>query len=110
MINLFMEANLAAYRPKHCYWLGLLLLIRVAFYLEIAYNNSNEANASLLATELIAACLLFLKAYGGKVYKKKLIDCLDSFTFLNLLILSIAQLYSQNNNTWQMIAAKLKFQ
>jgi hypothetical protein len=106
-INLFMEANLAAYRPKHRYWSGLLLLIRVAFYLEIAYNNTNKANTGLLATGLIAACLLFLKAHGGKVYKKKMIDCLDTFTYLNLLILSLAQLYSQNNKTGQMIAAKI---
>ena len=105
-LNLFMDANVAAYRPKHRYWSGLLLLIRVALYLEIAYNNSNKANASFLATGLIAACLLFLKAYGGKVYKKKMVDFLDSFTYLNLLILSIAQLYNQNNKTGQMIAAK----
>ena len=75
-----MQANLAAYDSKHRYWTGLLLLIRVAFYLEIAYNNSNELNASLLTTGSIAACLLFLKAFGGNVYKKKMIDRLDTLS------------------------------
>ena len=64
-LKLFMQANLAAYDSKHCYWTGLLLLIRVAFYLEIAYNNSNELNASLLTTGSIAACLLFFKSIWG---------------------------------------------
>ena len=106
-LNLFMQGNLAAYDSKHRYWTGLLLLIRVAFYLEIAYNNSNELNASLLTTGSIAACLLFLKAFGGNVYKKKMIDRLDTFTYLNLLLLSIAQLYTQPDKAKQMITAKI---
>ena len=107
-LNLFMEANVAAYNSKHRYWIGLLLLIRVLLYLEIAYNNFNETNASLLATALIAACLLFVKTlYGSKVYKNKMIDYLDSSCYLNLLILSTAQLYSQHNKTGQIIATKI---
>ncbi len=105
-LQLFMEANVAPYNSKHRYWTGLLLLIRVAFYIEIAYNNSNETNMSLLATGLIAACLLFAKTlYGNKIYKRRMIDYIDSFSYLNLLILSIAQLYSQNNKAEQIITA-----
>ncbi len=107
-LNLFMEANVAAYSPKHRYWIGLLLLIRVALYLEIAYHNSYKINASILATGLLSACLLFAKTlYRNKVYKKRMIDYLDSFSYLNLLILSIAQLYNQQNKTGQIIAAKI---
>ena len=106
-LNLFMEANVTAYNSKHRYWTGLLLLIRVAYYLLIAYNTSNEVNASLLTMGLMATCLLFLKAYRGKVYKKKMIDHLDSFTYLNLLILSIGQLYNQSNKTGQTIVIKI---
>ena len=57
---------MAAYTPKHRYWIGLLLLIRIVHYLETAYDNSNELSASVLVTILIAACLLFLKALTGK--------------------------------------------
>ena len=106
-LNLFMEANVTAYNSKHRYWTGLLLLIRVAYYLLIAYNTSNEVNASLLAMGLMATCLLFLKAYRGKVYKKKMIDHLDTFTYFNLLILSIGQLYNQSNKTGQTIVIKI---
>ena len=107
-LNLFMEANLAAHTPKHRYWTGLLLLIRVALYIEIAYHNSYEINASILATGLIAGYLLFAKVlYRTKVYKKGVVDYLDSFSYLNLLVLSTAQLYHQNNTTGQIIAAKL---
>lgn len=107
-LNLFMEANLAAHTPKHRYWTGLLLLIRVALYIEIAYHNSYEINASIVATGLIAGCLLFAKVlYRTKVYKKRVVDYLDSFSYLNLLVLSTAQLYYQNNTTGQIIVAKL---
>ncbi|MCG8620886.1 MAG: hypothetical protein MJE68_02640, partial [Proteobacteria bacterium] len=107
-LNLFMEANLAAHTPKHRYWTGLLLLIRVALYIEIAYHNSYEINASIVATGLIAGCLLFAKVlYRTKVYKKRVVDYLDSFSYLNLLVLSTAQLYYQNNTTGQITVAKL---
>ena len=107
-LNLFMEANVAAYNTKHRYWSGLLLLIRVALYLEIAYYNSYAINAGILATGLIAGSLLFTKAlYRKKVYRKRMIDNLDSFSYLNLLVLSIAQLYNHNNDRGQIIAAKV---
>ena len=97
-LNLFMEANVAAYNSKHCYWTGLLLLTRVALYLEIAFNTSNQTRSSVSATGLVCACLLFIKALSGnKIYKKKLIDYLNSFCYLNLLILSVALLHYHNN-------------
>ena len=74
-----MEANVAAFKPKHRYWPGLLLLIRVALYLVIAYNNSYESSTSVLITGLMVACLLLLNVWAGNIYKVKLIDCLDCF-------------------------------
>ena len=107
-LNLFMEANLAAYNSKHRYWTGLLLLIRVILYLEIAINTSDQTSNSLFTTGLISACLLFVKTlFGSSVYKKKLIDYLDSFCYLNLLILSGAQLYFHSNIRGRIIAAKV---
>ena len=100
-LNSFMEANVACYTPTHRYWTGLLLFARVAHYLETAYNNSNESSASILGTILIAAGLLFLKALSGKVYRNQVIDYLDSLCYLNLLILSVSQLYCQNTNNQQ---------
>ena len=108
-LNSFMEANVACYTPTHRYWTGLLLFARVAHYLETAYNNSNESSASILGTILIAAGLLFLKALSGKVYRNTVIDYLDSLCYLNLLILSVSQLYCQNTNNQkgQIIAVKV---
>ena len=107
-LNLFMEANVAAYNSKHRYWTGLLLLTRVALYLEIALNTSNQTSSSLLATGLVCACLLFVKAlYGSSVYKKKLIDYLDSFCYLNLLILSVAQFHYHDNREGKIITAQV---
>ena len=104
-LNLFMEANLAAYNSKHRYWSGLLLLIRVALYFEIALDTTNRRSNNLLATGIICTCLLFIKALSGiRVYKNKLIDCFNSFCYVNLLILSI--IYHSNRNE-RMIAAKV---
>ena len=70
-LNLFMEANLATYSSKHRYWTGLLLLIRVALYLEIALDTSNRKSNNLLATGIICTCLLFVKTLSGSnVYKR----------------------------------------
>ncbi len=105
--NSFMEVNVAAYRPKQRYWTGLMLLIRVALYLEIAYNY-RESKASLLATALIAASLLLLIiVVGGNVYRKKFVGCLNSLFYFNLLMLSIAQFYWQNNTKGKRISAEI---
>ena len=89
-LNLFMEANLAAYNSKHRYWTGLLLLIRVALYLEIAVDTSDRKSNSLVATGIVCTCLLFIKALSGSpVYKNKLVDYFNSICYMNLLLLSI---------------------
>ena len=79
-LNLFMEANLAAYSSKHRYWTGLLLLIRVVLYLEIALDTSNQTSNNLVATGLICTCLLFVKTLSGSnVYKKNLLTISTPF-------------------------------
>ena len=84
-----------------------MLLIRVVLYLEIAYNY-RESKASLLATALTAASLLLLMTVvGGNIYRKKFVGCLNSFCYFNLLVLSIAQLYWQNNTKGQRISAEI---
>ncbi len=104
-LNLFMEANLAAYSSKHRYWSGLLLLIRVALYLEIALDVTNRRSNNLLATGIICTCLLFVKALSGRnVYKNKLVDYFNSVCYANLLILSIVY---HNDRKGQMVAAKV---
>ena len=105
--NSFMEANVAAYTPKHRYWTGLLLFIRVILYLVIAYNTK-EPRASFLATALIVASLLLVMVtLKGNIYRNKLIGCLNSSCYLNLLMLSIAHLYWQNNTRGQNISIEI---
>ena len=104
-LNLFMEANLAAYSSKHRYWSGLLLLIRVALYFKIALDTTNQRGNNLLATGIICTCLLFIKALSGiRVYKNKLIDYFNSICYMNLLIFSI--IYHSNRNG-RLVAAKV---
>ena len=104
-LNLFMEANLAAYSSKHRYWSGLLFLIRVVLYLEVAVDTTNRRNNNLLATGIICTCLLLFKALSGSnVYKNRLVDYFNSFCYTNLLILSIVY---HNNRKGRTVAAKV---
>ena len=43
----------------------------------------------------------------GNVYRKKFVGCLSSFSYFNLLMLSIAQLYWQNSVRGQKISAEI---
>ena len=100
-----MEANLAPYSAKHRYWTGLLLLIRVVLYLEIALDTTNRKSNNLLATGIICISLLFVKTLSGShVYKNKMIDYFNSLCYVNLSILSIIY---HSNRKGRTIAAKL---
>ena len=52
----FLELHHAPYQPNHCYWTGLLLLVRVSIYLVSAFNPSGDPKIMLLSTTFIMCC------------------------------------------------------
>ncbi len=71
-LNLFMEANLAPYKPKYRFWTGLLLFVRILLHLTSALNVSNSFQLNLLAVgmTLCVTSLIIFKAYiGNTIYK-----------------------------------------
>ena len=92
-LQTFIETYHTPYTPRHRYWTGLLLLVRVVLHLVAAVNVSNSPQVALFSVSLTTGGLLFL-GYCGRVYKKWPLDLLDSFFYFNLLLLSLVTWYS----------------
>ena len=100
-LNFFMEAYHAPYTPKHRYWTGLLLLARAIIYLIATANVSGDPQIQLISIIIILSCVIFLKMIiATKIFKKWLIDSLESFFYFNIIILASFTAYnlSMGNN------------
>ena len=96
-LSLFMEANLAPYKPKYRFWMGLLLLVRIVIYLTQAFNFSNSFHLNLLVVGLSVTSLIAVKAYkGGNIYKKQCLDCLELTYYFNIILLTAVTAYSES--------------
>ena len=100
-LNFFMEAYHAPYTPKHRYWTGLLLLARAIVYLIATANVSGDPQIQLISIIIILSCVILLKMFiATKIFKKWLIDSLESFFYFNIIILASFTAYnlSTGNN------------
>ena len=98
---LFMEAYHVPYTPKHRYWTGLLLLARAIIYLISAANISGDPQIQLVSIIFILSCIILLKMFiATKIFKKWLIDSLESFFYFNVIFLASFTAYnlSTGNN------------
>ena len=100
-LNLFMEAYHAPYTPKHRYWTGLLLLARAFIFLIATANVSGDPQIQLISIVFIMSCIILLKMFiATKIFKKWLIDSLESFFYFNIIFLASFTAYnlSTGNN------------
>ena len=89
----FVDAYAGPYRDKHRYWVGLLLMIRVLFLLIFTLNRSNNPSYNLLSVTIVAVGLMaFLSSTGG-VYKNWILNVIESFSLMNLALLSVGLLF-----------------
>ena len=93
-LNLFMEANLAPYKPKYRFWTGLLLFVRIILHLVPAMNYNNNPHLNLLAVGLSVTFLIALKAYfGNSIYKTVTLDYLELSYYFNIVLLTVVTSY-----------------
>ena len=96
----FIDAYHAPYKPKHCYWPGLLLVLRFFLLLVFALNPQQHSNANLLVI-LVGAGILQLWAWvSGWVFRNWCLDVLEGSFVLNLITLAAATFFvklSQGN-------------
>ena len=93
-LNLFMEANLAPYKPKYRFWTGLLLFVRIILHLVPAMNYNNNPHLNLLAVGLSVTFLIALKAYfGNSLHKTATLDYLELSYYFNIVLLTVVTSY-----------------
>ena len=80
----------APYKPNHRYWTGLLLLLRCALFLVVAFNVSGDHSINLLVISSATIGLFVGFALLGKVYKSWYLNALELSFILNVSMLAVA--------------------
>ncbi len=108
----FMDAYYAPFNPQHCYWVGLLLLTRIALYMHAIGFNSEptlEHKATLLAIIGTVFFLLLLKQLRVRVYKNWIIDLLETSFLVNLGIFAAGTYHILSTETKEQQLTQLVF-
>ena len=101
-LSSFMEIYLTPYTPRHRYWTGLLLLVRVSVYLVSAFNPSGDPRVILLTTNFITSSIfLYIAIFGVRMYKNRFINAMETLTYFNIMALSIFTWYTIDADTNQ---------
>ena len=95
----FLEIYHAPYTPKHRYWTGLLLLVRIAVYLVSASNPSNDPRVTLLSTIFIISCVVtYMTVFGIRLYRNQFVNVLENVTYFNIIATSLFTWYTLDSN------------
>ena len=101
-LSLFVEANLAPYKPKYRFWMGLLLLVRIVLHLAPAFNLSNSSRVNLLVVGVSVTTLIVIRTYFGRyIYKRAFLDYLELTYLFNIVLLTIATAFYSDQNSKQ---------
>ena len=99
-LNVFITTYHVPHNSKYRYWTGLLLLVRVVFYVTASVTESSDPETLALSSALlIGGIILFKGVTGQRVYHKSLVDCVDTVLNYNLLALAVITLYDFKYNT-----------
>ena len=101
-LNVFIAAYHAPYNSKYRYWTGLLLLVRVVLYITSSLTICGGPKTSLVTTIILVGCLFLLKGLGRvQVYKKLVVDVIETGLYFNLLALTALSLYDYKTDITQ---------
>ena len=107
-LNSFIEAYHAPYKPKYRYWTGLLLFVRAMVSVAITANVSGDLRNNLLMVGILTMFLVLLKSsLGEKIYRNKILDTFDGVSYFNLLLFTLASLYSLGDRQSQKVSANI---
>ena len=79
----FMKSHHAPFSDKHRYWVGLLLLARLAHYLISVFLTDLIV---ILSASLLALSLILYKQLIGRIYITRWLDSLESLLLVNLTV------------------------
>ena len=92
----FLDAHYAAFKPRHHYWFGLLLVIRAATLLSSAVIPSDNANIVVFSIALSSVLLTY---WGQNVYWHSATTNFSIAFFINLSFLNLTKLFVNNTNS-----------
>ena len=99
-LNVFIATYHVPHNSKYRYWTGLLLLVRVIFYVTTSVTESSDPETlSLSSALLIGSLILFKGVSTRRVYRKSLVDVVDTVLNYNLLALAVITSYDFKHNT-----------
>ena len=88
------DAYTGPFKDNYRFWTGLLLLLRSILLVTFAVNVLGENSLNLLTIAAASPLILAVSLAFHGVYKKKNLNILESFFFLNLSILSTGVHYA----------------
>ena len=86
----FMKAHHAPFSDNHRYWVGLLLLVRLAHILTTAFANDTVV---ILFVVTLSSALLLTKSTSKTIYSKHAVCFLETTFLVNLGLLASSSLY-----------------
>ena len=95
-IKPLLDSYYAPYKKNTRYWTGFLLVIRCILYIVFSYNSLRDINKNLLAIVITFTGIGFIAWISGRVYKSFIVELIERFIYINLIILSAATLTQVN--------------
>ena len=93
-LNAFIASHHVPHNSKYRYWTGFLLLVRVVLYITASVTVSAKPQTfPLITNTLIGGLIVFKCIRGVRVYKKSLVDLVDTALYFNLLVFSAFSQY-----------------
>ena len=93
------DAYFGQLKPKHQYWVGLLLLVRVFLLVLFATTSAVIPGVNILAVVIVGIGLFFYLTIAGVVYKSLALSVLELSFIANLTVLAAVNLYITNDIT-----------
>ena len=94
----FFDAYFGQLKPKHHYWVGLLLLVRVVLLVLFAATSAVVPKLNIIAMVIIGLMLLVKQIYTSSMYKSLHLSILENSFIVNLTVLGVAKLYMLPND------------
>jgi len=102
----FLDAHYAPFTPKHSFFFGLIVMVRLVLYLVSAFNVHGDPNVSLVSIMMVLVFLVSLKlVMTGKIYKKWFVGTIETSFICNIMVFTIATLYVRETNGNQSVVS-----
>ena len=94
----FFDAYFGQLKPKHYYWIGLLLLVRLILLILFAATSAVVPRINIIAIAFTGVSLSIYTSVRGLVYKSRSLSLLEGSFIVNLTVLSITKVYMLPND------------